>query len=154
MSVTFTFGTQVQDPEHGLITVHGVQCNHVCTLPERCADAVLYFGFCDHADAAQDACGCKAFDVNVSNTNASLVLERLGLPCGGGELFGETAPEDILGRALTGNFGRDDEGIESTTERTEGGATFIDCGVRPGYFEHRLGAIADLATEAQRRGLL
>jgi hypothetical protein len=38
--------------------------------------------------------------------------------------------------------------------RTEGGATFIECGVRPGYFTDRLAAIADLATEAQRRGLL
>jgi hypothetical protein len=57
-------------------------------------------------------------------------------------------------RALTGNFGRDDEGIDTVDEQVEGGATMIHCGVRPGYFADRLGAIADLAVEAKRRGLL
>jgi hypothetical protein len=99
MSVTFTFGQEMHDPEHGTIMLHGVRCEHTCTLPEPCEDAVLYFGYCEHADAAQVACGCKRFDVQVSNTNASMILDRLGLPSGEDELYGEAAPDDIIGGA-------------------------------------------------------
>jgi hypothetical protein len=161
MSVTFTFGHMVSDPQFGEVMMHGLDCDHVCTEGGEggvpCPEA-FEFGLraCEHAEAAQIACGCQQFDVNVSNTNAVMILQRLGLEVDfdEGELCGNADPDDILGRAMLGNVGRDDSGTRSTEERGAGGATFVDCGLRAGYFGDRLGAIAELATEAKRLGMV
>jgi hypothetical protein len=89
--------------------------------------------------------------VNVSNANACAILDRLGFEA---ELWGEVAAEDFLGRAMVANVGRFDDGIESSSDRGQGGAVMIDCGLRPGYFDDRLSSLAELASAAAARGLL
>lgn len=97
----------------------------------------------------------EQFDVNVSNANAYALLERLGLDTT--VLLGEATPDDLLGRALVGNVGRDDSGVDAVETPGEwfgGGATMIDCGRRDGYFEDRMTALVALATEAQNRQVM
>jgi hypothetical protein len=153
MSVTFSFAQYVEDPQYGTILVHGVDCHHACTSNDPCEDNALY-GSCDHSDAAQEACGCQQWDVNVSNTNALAILTRLGYPADPEDPYGNADPDDLLGRAMTGNIGLDDQGIPATVDAAPGRATVIECGVRPGYFTGRLDEIARLAAEAKTRGVL
>lgn len=154
MSVTFSFAQWAEDPRRGRVLVHGICCPHECTLNGPCEDNAIY-RTCGHATAALEACGCQAFDVTLSQVNAQLVLARLGLePGSDGDLAGDATPDDILGRALTGNIGRDDEGIPASASQLPGSARVIDCGVRPGYFTEALEAIASLAAEAKARGML
>jgi hypothetical protein len=87
--------------------------------------------------------------VNVSNTNASLLLERLGIEF---DYSGQIDAEDLLGRALVANVGRDDSGMASTTDRGAGGATIIDCGLRPGYFDERMAQLVEVAEYAKTVG--
>jgi hypothetical protein len=156
MSVTFTFGTFIEDPHLGAVLTHGIDCDHHRPA-DCCEDAADYAGWCEHAGDEQTACGCQRFDVQVSNANAVTLLERLGLPCDPADLVGDVTPEDLLGRALTGNVGRDDSG---TRDADYGGGPgtgrprMIDCGQAPGYFTDRMTALATLATEAQARGTL
>lgn len=131
MSVTFTFNERTT-------------CSHRCERAD-CDDARIYMGWCDHAEAAEAACGCRAFDVNVSNANAAAILERLDIPF---DYCGQVDAADLLGRAMLGNVGRDDSGVRSVRD-----GNVIDCGRRVGYFDEVLGALASLATEAQRRGV-
>lgn len=155
MSITFTFARILPDPEFGDITWHGSMCDHskACPDPEPCEDFAIY-RCCDHTEAAVVACGCEAFDVNVSNTNAAMIFERLGLDWDPEDPSGSAEPADILARAMLGNVGRDDSGIAMSAEKVPGGPTVIDCGLRAGYFADRLDGIAELAAEAQRRNLL
>jgi hypothetical protein len=154
VSVTFSFGQYVEDPRHGTILVHGADCQHECTLNGPCEDSALY-GSCEHSDAAREACGCQRYDVTVSQANAPLVLGRLGYPVpDDGDLYGSASPDEILGRAMTGNVGFDDGGTAAVTDREPGRATWVDCGIPAGYFTGRLEAIASLAAEAKERGLL
>lgn len=150
MSITFSFCEQ--DPVGGFL-VHGVACEHgPCThgMNGRPCDEYDVYHCCDHTEAALVACGCKAFDVNLSNHNAMAVLERLGLT----EDYGEVDAEDMIGRCLLANIGRDDSGVPTVESRGELGARVIDCGVRAGYYEETLARICDLAVEAKRRGVL
>jgi len=93
----------------------------------------------------------EAFEVNVSNSNAFALFDRLGIEA---DYCGSMAAGDFLGRAMVANVGRFDDGIESATDVGEGGATFIDCGLRSGYFEDRMSSLANLASAAATRGLL
>lgn len=92
-----------------------------------------------------------AFEVNVSNSNAFALLDRLGIEA---DYCGSMAAEDFLGRAMVANVGRLDDGIDSTTERGRGGATVIDCGLRPGYYADRMTSLAELASKAAAHGYL
>lgn len=155
MSVTFTFARFVETETHGTVLWHGAQCEHTCPTPEACEDAQVYGPrCCDHVDAAKDACGCEAFDLNVSNTNAIQVLERLGVDVDPEWLVGSMTGDDLLGRALVGNVGRDDMGVSTFEHRGEAGARIVECGLRAGYFNDTLGRLATLATEAKARGVL
>lgn len=80
------------------------------------------------------------------------MLNRLGLA--DRKLAGEADPDDILGRALTGNVGQDDAGTADVTSRTGDGPLWVDCGVETGYFAGKLEAIASLAAIAKERGLM
>ena len=151
MSVTFTFGRYVEDAELGTILVHGIRCDHECPAPASCEDWAVY-EWCDHAEDAREACGCRKFDVDVSNANAYSILERLGY--GTEELVGDASPDEILGRAMVANVGRDDSGVAWSTDAEPGRATMVDCGIPAGYFDFRTEAIARLATEAKARGEL
>lgn len=84
-------------------------------------------------------------DVQMSNTNARMVIERLGLEF---DYCGEVSPDDLLSRAMTGNIGRDDSGMPTHQE-----GRMIYVGLAPGYFEAKLGALAELATKAKELDL-
>lgn len=140
MSVTYMFA---EPTEHG--PVIGLRC-------ETCDD--LFPRFDDDSDTAwntyvahRDTCDSRRFDVNVSNTNALAIHERLGLDT---DPYADVCdPDAILAAAMLANIGRDDTGTHTVTN-----GNVIDFGVRPGYYDDRMGQIADLATEAKRRGLL
>jgi len=98
-----------------------------------------------------------ALDVNVANTNARTLLNALGLDVIDGDLCGSTSGEDFLGRVLIAlATDRDDTGVRSAViggaELGQSGATMIDCGLAPGYFASRFGALHALALEAARLG--
>lgn len=96
--------------------------------------------------------------LNVSNANACALLDRLGFDAADGRLWGECSGDDMLGRALVGNIGRDDSGVDATTvfdgEWVGGGAQMIDCGVRPGYYEDRMDALVALASYAKEHDMM
>jgi len=100
-------------------------------------------------------------EVNVSNANARLLLEALGLPFEDGS--GSLDADDFLGRVLTAlAVAPEDAGVpvhqmvpgESTIfgPVVEGGATFIDCGRRPGYLQERLLQLEEVATHSLLAG--
>lgn len=100
-------------------------------------------------------------EVNVSNANARLVLEALGLPFEDGS--GGLDAEDFLGRVLMAlAVAPADAGVpqhrlvpgESTIfgTVTEHGATFIDCGRREGYLQERLVQLEEVARHAIGKG--
>jgi hypothetical protein len=89
----------------------------------------------------------------MNNTNAQMVLSRLGYSTGE-DLAGEAIPDDLLGRAMLGNVGQDDSGIATVDVTEPGHAQIIECGVEPGYFTGRMAQLAELATEAKARGLM
>lgn len=158
MSVTFTFARYIETADHGTVLAHGIDCSHTCPTPTTCDDAMVYGPTCcEHVYDATNACGCEAFDVNVSNANAVAILNRLGLDhdveYG---IIGSATPDDLLGRAMVGNVGRDDSGVADATDGGPGTgyATFVDCGVRAGYYADTLDRIARLATEAAHRGMM
>jgi hypothetical protein len=170
MGVTFSFGEYVEDPTHGRILAHGVDCKHTCTQPEPCETAVVYFGACEHAEAAKAACGCKAFDVGVNQANAMELLRLLGYVRSDqeprdyvlgvvpvfDEAIGEADPEAFLGRVLTAEalLGAvtDDQGTPAAA--TPGAPNYTGGGRRPGYFSAGLADLRALAEEAHRRGVL
>jgi hypothetical protein len=116
---------------------------------EECAAYGLY------SQAVMDV--SDALDVNVSNLNARTLLIALGLDDGEGDLCGSLDGEDFLGRVLLAlATDRDDSGVASAViggrEVGQSGATMIDCGVAPGYFADRFGALHALGQEAARLG--
>lgn len=123
-----------------LIVAHKAEC-------DECAAYGIY---------SQAVCDVdSALDVNVANVNARLLLVALGLDSD--DLCGSTSGEDFLGRVLLAlATDRDDSGVRSTVisgrEVGTSGATMIDCGLRPGYFADRFGALHALALEAARLG--
>jgi len=90
--------------------------------------------------------GFDRYSVNVSNANAFALLDRLGIE--DPDYCGSIEAEDFLGRTMVANVGRPDDGVGSAEFRGEGGCTVIDCGVRPGYFDDRMGSLATLASIA------
>ena len=83
--------------------------------------------------------------LNVSNRNAALIIERLGVEF---DYCGSIDADDLLGRALVGNVGRDDSGDPAI----EIAPNFIEGGLRAGYFDDRLGEIVEIATWAKANG--
>lgn len=88
--------------------------------------------------------------LNVSNANGYLLLERLGLPI---DNWGSISAEDFLGRALVGNVGRDDSGVTAVEDRRPGLLTVVECGTRPDYFADCLTALVEVARAAQDLGV-
>jgi hypothetical protein len=157
MSVTFTTAQYREDGQFGRVLWLGPDHAHTgCTLPQPCEDAVLYHGWCDHAAAAEQACGCSALDVQLANDNAMAVLVRLGYDADPTDLAGQADPADLLGRAMLANVGMDDSGIAATVDGGPGTgrATWVECGVRPGYYADTMARLCALATAAQAAGLL
>jgi hypothetical protein len=121
----------------------------VCVNVACLDDPYAGMGFCECSFAAREACELCGAGVNLANGNAVLVLERLGFDVDPECLFGEASGSDLLARALVGNVGRSDDGVPAAVD-----GRMIDCGVRPGYFAERLGALTDLAVLADRLGAL
>jgi len=93
------------------------------------------------------------FDMNVSNMNARILFNALGID-GGEDLCGMLDAEQFQGALLLAMAeDRDDSGVPSA-EVAPGrpGATMIDCGLRPGYFADRFAGLHALAAEAVRLG--
>ena len=149
MSVTFTFG-QFIEVDGRAVMHHGTSHDHR-TPHDGCEDFDFY-RYCDHVEAAVEACGCERFDVNLSNANAAAVLERLGVPAED-ELVGGMEADEFLGRAMVANVGRDDSGLATVRYAGGAGATIYDVGVRPGYFDSTTSRLIALATEAKARQL-
>lgn len=119
-----------------------------------------------HVKACPD-CSALGFDdfevvpqydeINVSNANASTLLNVLGL-FGDDEDFsdccaGSVEAEDFLGRVLTGlALAPVDAGRPVTVDVAPGGTTLIDCGRPDGYVQSRLTELHDLATRAVAAG--
>jgi hypothetical protein len=99
----------------------------------------------------EDACPICSLTMNVSNNNAMLLIERLGVEF---DYCGVIDPADLLGRSMVANVGLDDSGMKPTVDTLGGGATMIDCGLAPGYFTERFGALANLATYAMDHGFV
>lgn len=148
MSITFSLrnldGTMACKVNHGA----------GCEVAEHLLDeyAHPYEGYCVPCSMDnRDACPVCSRDINVSNTNAQMILERLGVEF---DYCGEIQASDLLGRAMTANVGRDDSGIAATEDRAEGRATIIECGLPAGYFDDRMEGLTNLALAALASGLM
>lgn len=151
MSTTFSLAT-IEENGTGLACV--VSHGSTCDVAEHLLDeyAHPFPGYCvPCAIDEREACEVCSLSVNVSEHNAALILERLGVEF---DYCGMIDPADLLGRAMVGNIGRDDSGVASTEDRGERGARMIDCGLRAGYYEDRFGRLAELASAAVRLGLV
>jgi hypothetical protein len=92
--------------------------------------------------------------VNVSNTNAAHLLALLGL-FDTGELVGQLAADDFLGRVLLAlAVNPADAGIPATSTGGPGTGTalVVDCGRRVGYTEARLDQLRTVAEAARAAG--
>lgn len=146
MSVTFSLASKTDEGTDS--TCADYEAHRICDNVDHLADLADY-GTCDCQENARHACVWCGSAVNVSNSNAMLILERLGVEF---DYCGSLDPADLLGRAMVGNVGRDDSGAPSATLVEPGKATVVDCGARAGYFEDRLGSLASLANLAIRYG--
>ena len=137
----------VLGPVDGYDAILPLMAEHKATCDE-CLHYGLYSqAVCDVSDA---------FDLNVASMNARTLLIALGLD-EGDELVGSASGEDFLGRVLLALASdRDDSGVDPAViggaSLGQSGATMIDCGLRPGYFADRFGALHALALEAVRLG--
>ena len=147
MSVTFR---AIYENAEGVLVGACTGHRYTCDCDEHAA----YF-YCDHVHertmAAEDACDACSLEVNVSNANAALLLERLGVEF---DYCGTVDASDFLARAMLANVGRDDSGTATVTDSGGGGATMVDCGLRPGYYGDRFDSLAALATWCAARGYL
>jgi hypothetical protein len=168
MSVTFSPAIHPTDPVVWFIEcMDGLRRDHRDgSYAEMAEELPLHQFGCLHE-------GCREYDgatlatvqtdpeVNVSNSNARLLLEALGLPFVDG--CGSLGADDFLGRVLTAlAVAPQDAGVpahrlvpgESTIfgPVVEGGATFIDCGRSEGYLQERLLQLEEVATAALLAG--
>lgn len=92
--------------------------------------------------------------VNMSNTNARLLLEVLGLDDMEDDLMGECEPDDFLGRVLLGAaLSLFDEGSLARETVHPSGARIIHAGRPKGYVQERLAdlhALAEWAVSKKR----
>lgn len=109
--------------------------------PAECEEFVAY-RYCDHIEDERAACPDCSLEVNVSNTNAALILERLGVEF---DYCGSLSADEAYSRAMLANVGRDDSGQAASVSKAEGGATWVDCGLEAGYFDRQMSRIATLA---------
>jgi len=159
MSVTFTIADQ--DPlggfRHGAIAVACScgRCGALPPCPSLCEEWATW-GECDHLDVLVPPCPVDLISVNVANVNARLILDRLGLSESEDGLCGEADPIDFLGRVLSMNVGRMDDGTAPSTDGGPGTerCQTVDCGLKVGYFEEIAGRLSALALRAQALGLM
>jgi hypothetical protein len=91
-------------------------------------------------------------DVNLSNMNARLILDILGID-GGEELVGSVPGDVFLGAVMLAQAGdRDDSGVADVVTVTARGTRLTDCGLPAGYYARTFGNLRALAEEAARLG--
>ena len=86
---------------------------------------------------------------HLSNSNAAMVLRSLNIECDDGAVCLDA--NDLKGRLLTalavgGNIA--DDGQPTISSLSESGATMVQCGVRPGYFESIYGQVLEVCEQA------
>jgi hypothetical protein len=97
--------------------------------------------------------------LNVSNGNAVVILEALGMapevidtefgPCTA-DAYGSMSADDFLGRVLAAEvMSVGDPGTETEVLAEEGKATFVMCGRREGYVDEKLSVLREIALWAQ-----
>lgn len=93
-------------------------------------------------------------ELNLSNTNAVMVLDILGIETDFEHgIVGSMKAEDFLGHVMVAMAQeRDNAAVPATVDAQQGRATFVDCGLPEGYVAERLVILADMATEAMRIG--
>ncbi len=89
-------------------------------------------------------------EVNVSNTNARMILSIAGLD--EEELFGSMEADEFLGYIMVSLAQERDHSPVAPLTYAGQGPTIIDCGLPAGYTEQRLGELADLAIQAKNKG--
>lgn len=93
--------------------------------------------------------------INMANTNARFMLDRLGLVTESGELCGETTAADLRGRILLADaLAGGDAGLPDIETIGPGGAVVVECGRAPGYLDARLGELAELVDWCAERDRL
>ena len=95
-----------------------------------------------------EATAADALEINVSNTNARLLLESLGFSTldedGSLDLCGSADGSDLLGRVLMAQaLVPTDAGVPAVRE-----GNIIDCGRHEGYMDERFEQLSDIATWA------
>jgi hypothetical protein len=161
MSVTFhiegnptgAFEITCYDTEQGTDVVVATADSYEAILVERAAHMLV----CEDCRAY----GCYStpvmdvtddLDVNVSNTNARMLLAALGIDADE-ELCGMRDGADFLGAVLLAMAAdRDDTGVAPAEIGAPGHARMVDCGLAPGYYAEKFAALHALASEAARLG--
>lgn len=92
--------------------------------------------------------------VNLSNTNARDLLDRLGFRDHDGDidLCGSAEPDALLGRILIARALASDVGIPPATYTGARGAQLLDGGRPEGYFDDKLSRLEALATTCSTLG--
>lgn len=152
MSVTFAPAYDPAQPVR-LACPCGSTLPEPLPLPQAMAHPVLGSALPGCTDA-WCAAGIKSLDpeLNVSNTNAGLLLGALGLEAG--DLCGSLDAGDLYGRVLLAlALVPADAGLPVTHTPDSGGRVVTLGGWRePGYLVERLTQLADIATAAQASG--
>lgn len=100
------------------------------------------------ADVLMSVPAAEHLEVNMSNSNAAVVCDALGINLEEEGWCGSVPAENFLGRVLVAlAIQPSDEGIPSH-ELPTGGVRWIECGRRPGYTQDRLAQLHALATWA------
>lgn len=116
--------------------------------------AVFYKDFLDPDDEGiPNPAYRPEFDINMTNHNARVVFEKLGVHVDDGGFF-QVPVDEMINRCtayLRRHFGKKSPGEKPYV--LEGpGATFIHCGTDDGYIEKQVHRIAVLAREGKARG--
>lgn len=149
MSITFALRTR--DGAMACTANHGA-----CTVAEHLLDedimAYSRVGWCvecsEHGGADCPICG---LELNVNNSNAIAIIERLGLEW---EEYGTIDARELFASAALANVGRDDTGIDGIVEFRTGGSVWVEGAVTVGYFSRSMGALEHLATYAMEHDLV
>lgn len=109
---------------------------------------------CDLGGVYPNAVQDVDLSINLSNTNAALILETIGINVDFEYgISGRMGASDFLGHVMVALAAdRDGSAVPAVTYSTPGHASFTDCGLPENYVQGRLEALADIAYEAMRLG--
>lgn len=113
-----------------------------------CSTLSFYLG--NLKDGATTIDFVKDLDIDLSNGNARMVLNALGLPdtddlCGH---MDRVQFANLCASWLQQHIGKQSAKIDTSVTRGAFGATFIDCGVPEGYINQRIRQLSEAARTA------